>query len=125
MIHHVSLGTNDTARAKRFYDAVLSIVGMAPMTSTGEGLAYGSGTFHFSVQAPIDGKSATVGNGTHIAFAVEERGMVDCFYSAAVENGGYGDGEPGLRPEYDAHYYGAFVRDPDGHKLEAVTYSAK
>jgi hypothetical protein len=75
----VSLGTNDTDRAKRLYDAVLSVVGMAPVTSTGEGLAYGSGTFHFSVQAPIDGKPATVGNGTYIAFAVEERGMVERF----------------------------------------------
>ncbi|MBP2302468.1 VOC family protein [Azospirillum picis] len=125
MIHHVSLGTNDVERARRFYDAVLPVVGMMPMTSTGEGLAYGSGTFHFSVQPPIDGKPATVGNGTHIAFAVEERDMVDRFYSTALANGGVGDGEPGLRPEYDAHYYGAFVRDPDGHKLEAVTYSAK
>jgi catechol 2,3-dioxygenase-like lactoylglutathione lyase family enzyme len=125
MIHHVSLGTNNIERARRFYGAVLSVVGITPMTSAGEGLAYGSGTFLLSVQTPIDGEPATVGNGTHIAFAVEERGMVDRFYSAALANGGQGDGEPGLRPEYDAHYYGAFVRDPDGHKLEAVTYSAK
>lgn len=125
MIHHVSIGTNDGARARRFYDAVLPIVGMVPMTSAGEGLAYGSGTFQFSVQAPIDGAPATVGNGTHIAFAVEERGMVDRFYAAAIAHGGHGDGEPGLRPAYDAHYYGAFVRDPDGHKLEAVTYAAR
>ncbi|CAO3440460.1 VOC family protein [Azospirillum endophyticum] len=125
MIHHVSLGTNDVERAKHFYNAVLPVLGIMPMNSTGEGLAYGSGTFHFSIQSPIDGKPATVGNGTHIAFAVEEREMVDLFYSTALANGGCGDGEPGLRPEYDAHYYGAFVRDPDGHKLEAVTYSAK
>ena len=89
------------------------------------GLGYGSGTFHFSVQVPIDGKPATVGNGTHIAFAVEDRSMVDRFYAAALEHGGSDDGAPGLRPEYDANYYGAFVRDPDGHKIEAVTYSSK
>lgn len=125
MIHHVSLGTNDIGRARRFYDAVLAVFGMVPMASTGYGLAYGSGTFHFSVQLPVDGAPASVGNGTHVAFAVEERGMVDRFYAVALANGGRGDGEPGLRPEYDAHYYGAFVRDPDGHKLEAVTYSSR
>ena len=62
MIHHVSLGTNNIERAKRFYDAVLPVVGITRMISAGEGLAYGSGTFHFSVQSPINGGPATVGN---------------------------------------------------------------
>ena len=125
MIHHVSLGTNDVARSKHFYDAVLPIVGITLLAQDKGGLGYGSGTFHFSVQVPVDGKPANVGNGTHIAFAAEDRSMVDRFYEAALEHGGSGDGAPGLRPGYDANYYGAFVRDPDGHKLEAVTYSAK
>ncbi|WP_246827664.1 VOC family protein [Rhizobium croatiense] len=125
VIHHVSVGTNDVARSKRFYDAVLPIVGILPLAEDEGGLGYGSGTFHFSVQFPIDGKPATVGNGTHIAFAVDDRSMVDRFYAAALKHGGSGDGAPGLRPNCDANYYGAFVRDPDGHKIEAVTYSAK
>lgn len=125
MIHHVWLGTNNVARSKRFYDAVLPIIGLTLMAEEEGGLGYGSGTFHFSVQIPIDGKPATVGNGTHIAFAAEDRSMVDRFYAAALTHGGSGDGAPGLRPAYDANYYGAFVRDPDGHKIEAVTYSAK
>ena len=73
----------------------------------------------------LNGRPATVGNGAHIAFAVEDRSMVDRFYAAALDHGGSDDGPPGLRPDYDANYYGAFVRDPDGHKIEAVTYSAK
>nr|WP_306627500.1 VOC family protein [Agrobacterium sp. SORGH_AS_0745] len=81
-----------------------------------------SGTFHFSVQVPIDGKPATVGNGTHIAFVVEGRSMVDRFYAAALK---YGGSDDGAQPDYDVNYYAAFVRDPDGHKIEAVTYSAK
>lgn len=125
MIHHVSLGTNDLKRSKRFYDAVLPIVGIVPMAEDEGGLGYGSGTFHFSIQVPIDGKPATIGNGTHIAFAVENRAMVDRFYSTALDHGGSDDGAPGLRPAYDENYYGAFVRDPDGHKIEAVTYSAR
>jgi catechol 2,3-dioxygenase-like lactoylglutathione lyase family enzyme len=51
--------------------------------------------------------------------------MVDEFYRIALAHGGTGDGEPGLRPEYNANYYGAFVRDPDGNKIEAVTHSAR
>ena len=125
MIHHVSVGTNNLARSKRFYDGVLPIVGITLMAADESGLGYGSGTFHFSVQIPIDGRPATVGNGSHIAFAVEDRSVVDRFYAAALEHGGSADGAPGLRPDYDANYYGAFVRDPDGHKIEAVTYSSK
>ncbi len=60
MIHHVWVGTNDVGRSKRFYDAVLPIVGIVPMTEDEGGLGYGSGTFHFSVQVPIDGRPATV-----------------------------------------------------------------
>ncbi|WP_326543424.1 VOC family protein [Pseudorhodoferax sp.] len=125
MIHHVSLGTNDLARAKRFYDAVLPIIGIVPMAEDAGGLGYGSGTFHFSVQVPIDGKPATVGNGSHIAFAVEDRPMVDRFHRAALDHGGCDEGAPGIRRDYDANYYAAFIRDPDGHKIEAMTYSAK
>ena len=125
MIHHVSVGTNDLARSKRFYDAVLPILGIMLMTDEEDGLGYGSGTFHFSVQIPIDGRAATAGNGTHIAFGVETRIMVDDFHAAALAHGGTDDGQPGLRTDYDAHYYGAFVRDPDGHKIEAMTYSAR
>ena len=125
MIHHVSVGTNDLARSKRFYDAVLPIIGIMPMSEDDTGLGYGAGTFHFSVQVPIDGKPSTVGNGTHIAFAAEDRSMVDRFHRTAIEHGGRDDGAPGLRTDYDANYYGAFVRDPDGHKIEAMTYSAR
>lgn len=125
MIHHVSLGTNDLARSKRFYDAVLPILGIVGLSDDGTGVGYGSGTFHFSIQVPIDGAPATAGNGTHIAFAVEDRQMVHRFHAAALASGGTDDGAPGLRPVYDAHYYGAFVIDPDGHKIEAMTYSSK
>lgn len=125
MIHHVSVGSNDIPRARRFYDAVLPILGLLPMRLAGSGLDYGSGHFLFSVETPVDGKPATAGNGSHVAFAAGRRGIVDQFHAAALAHGGTSDGVPGLRPEYDAHYYAAFVRDPDGNKIEAVTYSAK
>ena len=77
-----------------------------------------------SLEKPTDGRPASVGNGVHVAFAAETRAMVDEFYRVALAHGGSDAGPPGLRPEYDANYYGAFVRDPDGNKIEAVSFAS-
>ncbi|SEJ65718.1 Glyoxalase/Bleomycin resistance protein/Dioxygenase superfamily protein [Sphingobium sp. AP50] len=95
------------------------------MSEDEEGIGWGSGQMSFSVQIPVNGEPATVGNGSHICFAVESRVAVDRFYDMALQHGGSADGAPGIRAKYDANYYGAFVRDPDGNKIEAVTYSAE
>lgn len=125
MIHHVSIGTNDIHRSRRFYDAALPIIGMRLTNSSSSSADYGTSSFLFSVETPVNGGPASPGNGVHIAFAAGRRDMVDAFYAAALEHGGRDAGAPGLRPEYDAHYYAAFVLDPDGNKIEAVTYSSK
>jgi catechol 2,3-dioxygenase-like lactoylglutathione lyase family enzyme len=125
MIHHLSLGTNDVARARRFYEAAFPVIGLHLMQDKETELIYGASTFLVSLIVPINGHPATTGNGTHVAFAAEDRGMVHRFHAVALANGGTDDGAPGLRPEYNANYYGAFVRDPDGNKIEAGTYSAK
>jgi catechol 2,3-dioxygenase-like lactoylglutathione lyase family enzyme len=124
LIHHVSLGTNDVARSRRFYDAVLNLLGLRLLRAGERSLDYGVGDILISLETPVDGRPATAGNGTHIAFQARDRAMVDAFYEAGLANGGTGDGAPGIRAAYDAHYYGAFVRDPDGNKIEAVTFSA-
>lgn len=125
MIHHVSIGTNDIHRARRFYDATLPVLGMRLTNSSTGSADYGTSSFLFSVETPVNGEPASPGNGVHIAFAAGRREMVDAFYAAALQHGGTDAGAPGLRPEYDAHYYAAFVFDPDGNKIEAVTYSSK
>lgn len=124
MIHHVSLGTNDIDRAKAFYGPVLAVLGLR-LLNRDHGLNYGAGKFLLSIITPVDGKPASPGNGVHIAFEARNRAMVDDFYRTALDNGGTNDGAPDLRPEYNGNYYGAFVRDPDGNKIEAVTYSAE
>lgn len=124
MIHHVSLGTNDLDRAWRFYDAVLPTVGMRLVKAEEQAGHYGGAMLHFSIIRPVDGAPASVGNGTHGAFAVENRAEVEAFHAAGLANGGGDAGAPGLRLEYDANYYGAFLTDPDGNKIEAVTYAA-
>lgn len=125
MIHHVSYGSNDIARARVFYDPVLALLGLRLIMASDDEAHYGIATIIFSVVRPRDGKVASVGNGAHVAFAARERAMVDGFHATALAHGGSSDGAPGLRPEYDANYYGAFVRDPDGNKIEAVTLAAK
>lgn len=71
-------------------------------------------------ESPRRSAPAKVGNGIHFAFLATSKAQVDAFYRAALAAGGTGDGEPGGRPQYDEQYYGCFVRDLDGHKIEAM-----
>ncbi len=120
ILSHVSIGTDDFDRALRFYDAVLATLGCKRTLEHPGAVAYGKLYPEFWVQRPIDGKPASLGNGTHFGFVATSRAAVDAFHAAAVRGGGTSDGEPGPRPAYGPQYYGAFVRDPDGHKIEAT-----
>ncbi|MED5612092.1 VOC family protein [Pseudomonas sp. JH-2] len=119
-ISHVSIGTNDYDRARAFYDAVLATLGCRRVMEHPGAVAYGREFPEFWVQTPLDGAPASVGNGTHIGFIANSREAVDAFHAAALANGGHDDGAPGPRPHYGEPYYGCFVRDPDGHKVEAT-----
>lgn len=128
-VDHISIGVANMKRAKAFYDAALAPLAMAavmPVEIGGQlvGVGYGAqGKPSFWIQFPINGQPASAGNGVHIAFAAATRAAVDTFYLAALEHGGVEDGRPGLRSEYHPDYYGAFVRDPDGNKIEAVCHA--
>ena len=124
MLHHVSLGSRDLDRARAFYDPVMEELGLHRTFDAEDAVGYGAGITVFSLNKPTDGAPASVGNGTHIAFEVESRAAVDSFFHTALRHGGKSEGTPGLRPDYDAHYYAAFVRDPDGNKIEALTFCA-
>jgi catechol 2,3-dioxygenase-like lactoylglutathione lyase family enzyme len=133
-LDHISVGVGDVKVARAFYDAVLAplgIVAVMPVELNGQlvGLGYGDlladgGHGHptFWVQLPINGQPANQGNGVHIAFAAANRAAVDNFYLAAMAHSGSDDGAPGLRSEYHPSYYGAFVRDPFGNKIEACAH---
>ena len=125
MLSHVSLGTNDAARAAAFYDPLLAVLGIRKLDERDGAIDYGTAMTVFSREKPTDGQPASVGNGVHIAFWAGSRGQVDEFYRVALAHGGSDAGAPGLRPEYDPHYYADFVRDPDGNKIEAVTFQAE
>jgi catechol 2,3-dioxygenase-like lactoylglutathione lyase family enzyme len=125
MIHHVSVGTNNLQKARIFYDPVLGVLGLRLLKQDENSLDYGAAAIIFSVETPVDGKPASVGNGVHLAFVAQNPDIVDEFYRVGLANGGSDAGPPGLRPNYNANYYGAFICDPDGNKIEAVTHAAR
>ncbi|MEM7661631.1 MAG: VOC family protein [Pseudomonadota bacterium] len=126
MFSHVTLGTNDWDKAKPFWNAVMSALDIPVLFSTENGAAYGTPNGPKVFVGPAyDGMTATNGNGTHVAFLATSRNVVDAFYNAALETGGSDEGPPGLRTHYHPNYYGAYVRDPDGNKLQAVCHSSK
>lgn len=126
MYSHMTLGTNDWDAAKPFWSAVTDVLGFPLLFESEKGAAYGElkGQIIF-IGPAFDGEPASHGNGTHVAFLAKNRAAVDAFHAAALENGGTDEGAPGLRPHYHANYYGAYVRDPDGNKLQAVCHSSK
>jgi predicted lactoylglutathione lyase len=117
MIAYVTLGSNDLARAGKFYDALLGEIG-AGRAMENERLilwASGEGQPMFGVITPIDEKAATVGNGTMVALGAANPAAVDKLYKKAIELGATDEGAPG--PRGDGAFYIGYFRDPDGNKL--------
>ncbi|MBZ6076491.1 VOC family protein [Microvirga puerhi] len=118
MYSHTTVGANDLARARGFYDAVLAPLELTVHYSASDMVGYGAGGHPlFLIVQPYDGKAPAPGNGTMIAFLATSRSQVDACHAAALAKGGTDEGEPGLRPQYHANYYGAYFRDLDGNKI--------
>jgi catechol 2,3-dioxygenase-like lactoylglutathione lyase family enzyme len=126
MLSHVILGVSDADRAVAFYDAVLGILGYRRRWVGASGAGYGThdelGINTFWVTKPVDGRPATAGNGTNVAFVAPSRKAVQTFYEKALSLGGVSEGEPGIREEAHPTFYAAYVRDLDGHKIVAVCH---
>ncbi len=119
-IDHVTIGVSDLARSRNFYEAALRPLGLDE-TLTSDVLPneveFGSGgEWAFAISTDY-----RAGAPAHVAFGAESVEQVRAFHEAALAAGGSDNGGPGLRPEYSERYYGAFVLDPDGHNIEAVT----
>jgi catechol 2,3-dioxygenase-like lactoylglutathione lyase family enzyme len=119
MIDHTGVNISNFARSKAFYAAALAPLGYSVLMEFGDAAGFGV--------APKP--DFWIGQGTpnvppvHVAFRAETRAQVDAFHRAALAAGGKDNGAPGLRPNYHANYYGAFVLDPDGHNIEAVCHA--
>lgn len=120
IISHISIGTNQFDQAVAFYDKVMPTLGCKKIMQHPEAAAYGREFPEFWVQTPYDGKPATVGNGSHIGFIAQTKDAVHAFHEAALAAGATDDGAPGPRADYTDAYYGCFIRDLDGNKIEAT-----
>lgn len=123
MIDHLSLGVADLGRSVAFYDAVLRPLGHVRCWTGDAGAEYGpAGGEGALALFAVGDRAVPPGAGFHLALAARDRAAVDAFHAAALGLGALDEGAPGLRPQYGAGYYAAFVRDPDGHRLEAVVH---
>jgi catechol 2,3-dioxygenase-like lactoylglutathione lyase family enzyme len=119
VLDHVGIQCADLAASAAFYDAALTPLGRRRLMDVGVAVGYGDEHPDFWI-----GRQET-GDGfceSYLAFRAADRAAVDTFFAAAVAAGAEVLHEPRLHPEYHEHYYGAFVRDPDGNNVEAVTH---
>ena len=119
MIDHISIGVRDIAKAKRFYDAALKPLGYQCLSEGADSLGYGRDAAALWIVAAARPVPPDEGSGLHVCFAAPSRDGVQAFHAAALGAGGRDNGQPGLRPDYGADYYAAFVIDPEGYRLEA------
>ena len=122
MIDHISVGVRDLERAAGFYEATLAPLGLLRLVTRPATVGFGKAYPEFWINLRADMARVEPDSGAHICLRAKSTGDVDAFHAAALNAGGSCDGAPGLRPHDRVRYYAAFVRDPDGNRIEAVTF---
>jgi catechol 2,3-dioxygenase-like lactoylglutathione lyase family enzyme len=125
MIDHVSVAVRDLAASTRFYEKVLTTLGHAKLEVRTATVGFGKAYPEFWINLRLERAIIAEGDGAHVCFRARTTDMIDAFHAAALQAGGMDDGEPGLRPQHGEGYYAAFIRDPDGNRIEAVTFTGK
>ena len=126
MIDHVSIAVRDLKVGERFYTGLLATLGMAKLREwPGAAIGYGKKYPEFWINRRADLALIAADSGVHICLRASSTEAVDAFHAAALAAGGTSDGGPGLRAQYHENYYAAFIRDPDGNRIEAVTFVTK
>ncbi len=120
MLHHISLPVSDLPAARALYTAALAVLGYRVVVQSPGFVGFGVVENEDSLALTARNPALAAGPGFHLAFAAPSPAAVDAFYAAALAHGATDNGAPGLRPQYGATYYAAFVLDLDGHRLEAV-----
>jgi catechol 2,3-dioxygenase-like lactoylglutathione lyase family enzyme len=122
MIDHVSVGVSDLERSVRFYEAVLAQLGLSRLVSRPGTIGFGKTYPEFWINLRADMAGVAPDSGVHICLRAKSTEDVEAFHTAALAAGGRSGGAPGLRPHDRVRYYAAFVIDPDGNRIEAVTF---
>ena len=124
MIDHISVGVSDLERSARFYEATLAPLGLSRLVTRPATIGFGKTYPEFWINLRPGMPQREPKSGAHICLRAKSASAVDGFHDAAVRAGGSSDGGPGLRPHDRVRYYAAFIRDPDGNRIEAVTFPA-
>jgi catechol 2,3-dioxygenase-like lactoylglutathione lyase family enzyme len=122
MIDHISIAVRDLAASARFYETVLATIGLSKLRDQPTTVGFGKKYPEFWLNERRTMAPLAPDSGVHICLRAPTTAAVDAFYAAALAGGASPDGAPGPRPEYSAGYYAAFVRDPDGNRIEVVTF---
>jgi catechol 2,3-dioxygenase-like lactoylglutathione lyase family enzyme len=123
MIDHISIAVRDLKNAEAFYAVLLAPLGLIKLREWPDAaIGFGKKYPEFWINKRAAMNSITSDSGVHICLRAPDAAAVDAFHAAALHAGGASDGAPGLRPEYHGGYYAAFIRDPDGNRVEAVTF---
>ena len=122
MIDHVSVGVADLARAAGFYEAAFAPLGLKKLVERPSTVGFGKDYPEFWINLRAGMATVPPESGTHICLRARSAAQIDAFHTAALKANGRSDGAPGPRPEYHASYYAAFVVDPDGNRIEVVTF---
>ena len=125
MIDHISVGVSDLDRAARFYETALAPLGLARLVSRPATVGFGKTYPEFWINLRTGMAKVAPESGVHICLRARTTDEVDAFHAAALRAGALSDGAPGLRPHDRVSYYAAFVLDPDGNRIEAVTFPGK
>ena len=122
MIDHVSVGVSDLERAARFYEAALASLGLVRLVTRPGTIGFGKSYPEFWINLRAGMAPVGLESGVHVCLRAKSTDDVDAFHAAALNAGGRSDGSPGLRPHDRVRYYAAFIVDPDGNRIEAVTF---
>jgi len=122
MIDHVSVGVADLERAARFYEAAFAALGLSRLVTRPGTIGFGKSYPEFWINLRAGMSKVPHECSTHICLRAKTTAEIDAFHAAALSAGGASDGPPGLRPHDRVKYYAAFVLDPDGNRIEAVTF---
>ncbi|MEK9284097.1 MULTISPECIES: VOC family protein [unclassified Bradyrhizobium] len=125
MIDHISVGVGDLERSARFYEATLAALGLARLVTRPRTVGFGKSYPEFWINLREGMPYVSPESGVHICLRARTTSEVDAFHAAALAAGGASDGVPGIRPHDRVRYYAAFVVDPDGNRIEAVTFPAE
>ena len=125
MIDHISVGVSDLDRSARFYEATLAALGLTRVVTRPRTVGFGKSYPEFWINLREGMPRVAPQSGVHICLRARTTAEIDAFHAAALSAGGTSDGAPGTRPHDRVRYYAAFVTDPDGNRIEAVTFPSE